>query len=688
MAVDSYSERPAEHTMVCLSSSPSNARIVRTAAKMAHAFGGSFTALYVQTSRSENMSREDKIRLHNSTELARSLGADIITVSGEDIPLQIAEMARLCNVTKVVLGRSSVRRQFFWKKTLLSEKLTEIAPNLEIHIIPDASQEAPYITPGTFVREHIIPSPSDLLITAFILALSTLVGYVFHNLGFTESNIITVYIFGVLMTAGFTRGYTCSVISSILSVLLFNFFFTAPKLTLYAYSSGYPVTFVIMLVVSIMTGTLASKLKDQAKLSAQSAFRTKVLFDTSQLLQKSAREEEAIQTTIHQLMLLLKRDFVAYPEENACLGEGRVYLQPSHAGGEYSVPENKGESDSPLSFSEKEADQFDHFSFFFSNIEKESATLAFTSKDQTGALTQVHGDARCLYLPLRINSQVFGVVGVCIGPKLLDSFEQGVLVSILGECSLAIESIRNTREKEEAAVMAKNEQLRANLLRSISHDLRTPLTSISGNADQLMQSYEMLDDETRKQIFSDIYDDSRWLIDLVENLLSISRIEEGRIHFKYTSELIDDVVDEALRHINHKHSQHIIIKDYEDGLLLARLDAKLIIQVIINLVNNAIKYTPEGSTICVSTKKSGNRIYVSVTDNGPGIPDSIKDKVFDMFFTGENKIADSRRSLGLGLALCKSITSAHGSDLFLTDNQPHGCIFTFSLAAGEVNINE
>ena len=331
MTTNSYSEQKAEHTMVCLSSSPSNARIVRTAAKMAHAFGGSFTALYIQTSRSEGMSKEDKIRLHNSTELARSLGADIVTVSGEDIPLQIAEVARLCNVTKVVLGRTNVRRQLFWKKTSLSEKLSEIAPNLEIHIIPDASQKASYRTVESFVRDHVIPGFSDLLITGIILAVSTLVGYIFHNLGFTESNIITVYIFGVLLTAWFTRGYACSVISSVLSVLLFNFFFTVPRLTLYAYSSGYPVTFVIMLIVSIMTGTLASKLKDQAKLSAQSAFRTKVLFDTSQLLQKASEEEEAIQTTIHQLMLLLKRDFVAYPDRHGGLGEGKCYLQRFHA---------------------------------------------------------------------------------------------------------------------------------------------------------------------------------------------------------------------------------------------------------------------------------------------------------------------------------------------------------------------
>lgn len=272
----------------------------------------------------------------------------------------------------------------------------------------------------------------------------------------------------------------------------------------------------------------------------------------------------------------------------------------------------------------------------------------------------------------------------------LDSFENSVLLSILGECALALENIKNAREKEEAAILAKNEQLRANLLRAISHDLRTPLTSISGNADNLLANYQKMDDDTKKRTFTDIYDDSMWLINLVENLLAITRIEGGQVHLTQSMELMDEVVAEALRHINRKSKEHTIRVSSSEDFILASIDAKLIVQVIINLLDNAIKYTPAGSVIEVHTEKNNaaRQVLVSVSDDGPGIPDDQKPHIFDMFYSGANKIADSRRSLGLGLSLCKSIVTAHGGTIWVTDRDPKGTVFTFTLPAGEVELHE
>ncbi len=247
---------------------------------------------------------------------------------------------------------------------------------------------------------------------------------------------------------------------------------------------------------------------------------------------------------------------------------------------------------------------------------------------------------------------------------------------------------RNAAEKELAAVLAKNEQLRANMLRAISHDLRTPLTSISGNAGNLLSNYDKLDADTKVQIFADIFDDAQWLISLVENLLSVTRIDEGRMKLNMSVQLMDEVINEAMKHISRKNAEYIISIDCKDELLLARIDAKLIIQVIINLVDNAVKHTPVGSEINIIAEKKGGFISVSVTDNGDGIPDTIKPRVFEIFYTGDNKIADSRRGLGLGLSLCKSIVNVHGGELTLTDNIPKGCIFTFTIPSEEVIINE
>lgn len=652
--------KETEHTLVCLSASPTNAKIVNTAAKMASAFGGSFTALYVHTPDSDKMDEASKRRLQYHIRLAEKLGANITTVYGDDVSYQIAEFARISGVTKIVIGRSNVKRRHFWSKPTLTEKLTEIVPHIDIHIIPDSTANPKYKERSQGFWQNFIPYPKDLLITLLVLVLTTLLGIVLYYFGFTDSNIIPVYILGVLLTSLFTREYFCGIIGSLLSVMLFNFFFTEPRLTFHAYDSKYAVTFAIMLAASIITGTLASKLKSHAKLSAQAAFRTKVLLDTNQLLQKAKDNDDIFNITATQLMKLLNRSVVMYSGKGGKLSKGALF------------------SASPDDFDED----------LFTDEERTAAYWVLENHHRAGATTETHNKAKCLYMAIRINERIYGVVGIHINKKPLDSFETSILLSILGECALALDNNRNAKEKELAAVLAKNEQLRANLLRAISHDLRTPLTSISGNASNLLSNYDKLDEETRLQVFTDIFDDSQWLISLVENLLSVTRIEEGRMNFNMSVQLMDEVIDEALKHINRKGVEHNITIECEDGLLLARMDAKLIIQVIINLVDNAIKYTPVGSDIKITSENKNGYVSVSVTDNGNGIPDHMKPRIFEMFYTGDNKIADSRRSLGLGLALCKSIIHAHGGDIILTDNKPNGCIFTFTIPSGEVNINE
>jgi len=649
-----------EHTLVCLSASPTNAKIVKTAAKMASAFGGCFTALYVQTPDSDKMDDASKRRLQYHVRLAEQMGANITTVYGEDVSFQIAEFAHISGVTKIVIGRSNVRRRHFWSKPTLTEKLTEIVPNIDIHIIPDSMADSRYREKAPNFLQNFIPYPKDLLITLLVLVLSTLLGVALYHFGFTDSNIIPVYILGVLLTSLFTRGYFCGIVSSLLSVMLFNFFFTEPRLTFHAYDSKYAVTFAIMLAASIITGTLASKLKSHAKLSAQVAFRTKVLLDTNQLLQKAQDNDDIFNITATQLMKLLNRSVVMYSAKGDKLSKGALFpVEPD------------GIRDD-----------------LFTSEEHFAACWVLENHHRAGATTDTLNKAKCLYMAIRINNNVYGVVGIHINDKPLDSFETSILLSILGECALALDNNRNAKEKELAAVLAKNEQLRANLLRAISHDLRTPLTSISGNAGNLLTNYNKLDEETRVQVFTDIFDDSQWLISLVENLLSVTRIEEGRMNFNMSVQLMDEVIDEAMKHINRKGAEHNVTVDCKDELLLARMDAKLIIQVIINLVDNAIKYTPVGSDIQITAENKEGFISVSVADDGNGIPDHIKPRVFEMFYTGDNKIADSRRSLGLGLALCKSIIHAHGGEITLTDNLPHGSIFTFTIPSGEVNINE
>ena len=655
------SELPKEHILVCLSSSPSNERIVRMAEKMAQAFSGSLTALYVQTPGDADMNAEDTVRLQANMRLAQQLGAEIVTTHGEDVATQIAEYVRLSDVTKIVIGRSSVQRRHFWSEPTLTERLITLAPEVDIHIIPDVEAYKNYRGKRLLTIRPAFPTAWELLLTIGILATATVIGWVFLRLGFANANIIMVYLLGVLLTSAFTSGYTCGVLSAFLSVILFNYFLTEPRLSLAAYGSKYPITFAVMFAAALLTGTLAAKLKAHAQLSARDAYRTKLLFDMNRQLQKAETPDEVYQMTATQIQKLMQRDVLIYPAQGDALLDGNVY--PADGSSPYSIPDT---------------DQ-----------EQNVIQWVWQNRKRAGATTQNFPKAKRLYLAIRTGQQVFGVVGIPMEKQPQpDAFTSSVLFSILGECALALESLRNAEEKEKAAVLAKNEQLRANLLRSISHDLRTPLTSISGNADTLLHSYNVLDEPTRKQIFTDIYDDAQWLTGLVENLLSITKISDGSVKLRLSDQVVDDIVSEALRHIDRRSAEHHITVDCGDVPLLVRVDAGLIMQVLINLVNNAIKYTPAGSNIWVTAALREDAVEICVSDNGPGIPDELKERVFEMFFTGGNPIGDSRRSLGLGLALCQAIIHAHHGEITLKDNSPHGCIFSFTVPLSEVNLNE
>ncbi len=659
-----HSERQTrEHILVCLSSAPSNLRIVQTGARMSEAFHGTLTALYVQTPDHSAMSEEDQSRLKEHMRLAEQLGASIETVYGDDVSYQIAEFSRLNNITKIVLGRSNIRRRHLWGKPSLTEKLTEIAPNLDIYIIPDAaSVHSSYHHPNMHLRStgwHI--QATDLLRTVFILISVTLTGLFFYQAGLSEANIITLYILGVLLASIATTGWSCSLLASACSVIVFNYFFTTPRFTFHVYGKDYPVTFIVMFVVALLSSALTTRLKDHARQSAKLAYRTKVLFDTNQLLQKAETDKAILNTLISQIQKLLGKHIIIYPVQHGTLGT--PILSPDPASAEKSE-------------------------FLTCPGEREVALWVLSHNKRAGAYTDTFPDALCHYLAIRVQNAVYGVAGMEAGEHPMDSFEYSVLVSILGEGALAMENRQNIREKEQAALLMEKERLRANLLRTISHDLRTPLTAISGNASNLLSNHSAIDEATRLQIYADIYDDSMWLINLVENLLAVTRIEDGRMNLRMETELVSEVISEALRHISRQSVEHSVTAESTDDLLLARMDARLIVQVIINLVDNAIKYTQKGSRIQILTDKLESNVRIRVTDDGPGIPDEAKPFVFDMCYTGANRIADSRRSLGLGLCLCRSIIRAHGGEISVSDNTPSGCIFTFTLPCEEVAIHE
>ena len=651
--------KASEHILICLSSSPSNAKVIRTAARMAEAFHSSFTALFVETTETNELKGENLKRLRDNLRLAEQLGAQIATVYGDDPAVQIAEYAKVSGITKIVLGRTNHKSTVFLKSKTLVDKLTKLAGDIDVYIIPDTQPLYKKKASVIHLEDHKFRW-TDLLKAVLITAAATGISFCFYTLGLREANIITVYILGVLLTAIWTNGHLYGALASLLSVISFNFFFTVPRFTLAANDPDYPVTFLIMLVASVISSTLATRVKKQARQSAQKAYYMELLINSNQKLQQGRDEQEIIQIAAEQVSALLDR-----PVLYALAMKGQeLSFQVS--------PQN--EANKQLSAMTPE--------------EKGVADWVIKNNKHAGATTNTLSHAHNLYLSVRGNQEVMGVIGVPAKyyPPL-EVFEKNLMISILNECGLILERRRLRDEKQKIALETQRERLRSNLLRAISHDLRTPLTSISGNAGVLMEKSIALTEEKEQEIYASIYDDSMWLVDLTENLLSITRIENGTMHLQMNAELIDDVLREAIAHVDRQAARHHIRVNLEDDLLMAKMDARLIVQVIINIVNNAIKYTPEGSHICISAEKEDRMVCIHIADDGPGISDEAKVHLFDMFYTAGIGKADSRRGLGLGLSLCQSIVEAHGGEISVENNEPHGAIFSFTLPLEEVNLD-
>ena len=650
-----------ERILVCVSPAPSNQTVIAAAVKLAEAFHAALTAIYIKPTSYDSMSDKDRARLQNNIRFAEQHGASVATIVGNDVPAQIAEYAHISGTTKIVLGRSGAPKRFFWNKPTLTEQVILNAPDIDVYIIPDSSVDLKHKRQRDHLADRIRPTWKDTLITVLLLLAAILIGLLFDRVGFSEANIITVFILSVLIISVMTVSPLYGILGSLACVLLFNWFFIKPRFSFHTYEPEYAVTFGIMLIASLITGTLANKLKENARQSAREAYRVKVLLDTNQLLQKADSARAVLQITADQIISLLDCPVTVYPlSPGGNIGTGlRFYPRDSEARDE--APGKK---------------------------ELEIAAWVAANRQSAGRRMEKYGSDSAQYHPICMGENCYGVISVRLDGKAPESFVYSMTLSILGQAALALDNLRNAAEKEKATLIARNEQLRSNLLRSISHDIRTPLTSISGNASNLLARDQQLDPQTRRQIFSDISDDAEWLIGLVENLLSISRIENGRMKLSLSTEVMNDVLTEAIRHVDRNAKDHSLSLQNSDEPLLVRMDARLIMQVLINLINNAVKYTQPGSEIRVRCEKQQKAACVSVCDNGPGIPDEMKAHVFELFYTGSGMVSDGRRGLGLGLPLCKSIIEAHHGVLTLADNRPTGCCFSFCLPLEEVEIHE
>ncbi len=474
-----------------------------------------------------------------------------------------------------------------------------------------------------------------------VIVACTLVAYLMVPF-FALANVIMVYLVGVVVVSG-RCGRGPSILASILSVAAFDYFFVPPVMTFAVSDTQYIVTFGVMLLVAIIITTLTARIKEQAQTAKNREYRTAQLYDMSRA-RVGVRGPEQIADVASRYI-------------SALFDSPVVVLFTDATGGMTTQP---------------------NATVQLSAYEAAVARWVYDHSQAAGLSTTTLPNARGLYLPLAAAETNIGVLGVYPGQadRFTATDQLEFLQTVAHQMALAIERARLEAETERVQIEIETERLRNALLSSVSHDLRTPLASITGAVSSLLEDNNMLDSHTRHELAQVAFEEAERLNRLLSNLLEMTRLEAGSLEVRKEWQPLDEVVGTALSHLNPRLDGHTITTNIPPDLPPIPLDDALIAQVIINLLENAVKYTPAGSNILLSASADSTEALVEVADRGPGLPPGNEQRVFDKFYRVRPTTASG---VGLGLTVCAGIIKVHGGRIWAENRPGGGAVFRFTL---------
>ncbi|WP_331666936.1 ATP-binding protein [Metaclostridioides mangenotii] len=439
--------------------------------------------------------------------------------------------------------------------------------------------------------------------------------------------------------------------SSILSVLIFNFFFTEPYFTFNAIKVGYPLTFVIMLLVALITSALTVRIKTQAKVAVVRERRTDILYEINKKLLTTRGLENIVELVNEYIVNIFERSAVIYTINSNNKMIGNLMREASDL----------------------------ESTFMNEEDERAVAHWVFVNNKSAGSGTDTLMGAGAFYMPVTSQGKVLATIGIsCINGELNNN-NKLFLKMISSQLAMALERQNLSDEQKDILVASEKEKMRSNLLRAISHDLRTPLTGILGASSAILENDGNLDQETHDKLISNIKEDSQWLIRLVENILSVTRINEGTMNVSKHPEAAEEIVAEAIGRIKNRFRDLNITVNVPEELLIVPMDGTLIAQVLMNLLENAVIHSKDDKAIEVNLKKIGKFAMFEVIDNGKGISKEDFPHLFESYMPNEHNSSDSTRGMGIGLSICMSIIKAHNGKIEAENRKDGGAIFRFAL---------
>ena len=636
--------------LACVGPRPGCEQVVRSSARLAGQLGADWHAIYVETPSLQRLPAARREQILGTLKLAQDLGATTAVLAASDIAQASVDYARNHNLSKIAVGRG--HRSWPWRTPHITS-IAQYAPDIDLIEIGNAAGQGPPLkarpedapTEGSGKRRPWGYAAAAGASVAAALLATPLLAYL------DLANIAMLFLLVVTLVAvRFGRGP--SVLATCVSVACFDFFFVPPRFDFAVSDFQYLITFGVMLAVGLITGHLTANLRFQARVASHREARARSLYEFSRELSGALQSEQVFEAT----RAVIQRAFRARAVLLVPNADGRVHQPPS------SLTDPEAAAHLPA-------------------LDDAIAQWAFDHAASAGLGTDTLPASPIFYLPLVAPMRTRGVLAIEPTHRrwLLVPEQRQQLDTFAALAAIALERVHYIDVARDALVSMETERLRNSLLAALSHDLRTPLTTLAGLSESLTRSRPALS-AVQMDVAQSLHDEALRMSALVNNLLDMARIQSGEVKFNLEWEAIEEVVGSALRASARALQQHVVSTALAADLPLVRFDAVLIERVLCNLLENAAKYTPAGSNIAISAQVHSALIEVTVYDDGPGLPPGREEALFEKFTRGERESA--KPGVGLGLAICRAIIEAHGGTIAACASPSSGAGFVFSLPLG------
>lgn len=644
-----------ERILVCIGPNSLAERLVRAGKRLAASLRGEWIVVYVETPQLQRLPAEKRDAVLRVLRMAEQLGAETVTLSAPDMSKALVDLSKERNVTKIVMGKPSRRGWRRWLLGSVVDKIIGEAHNINVYLLGSPQGEGK-IQEGSLFNRAPLPGLKnrlgkngknrflDYVWVTIVIGFCTLLAEIMAG-KFELANMVMVYLLGVIFVATrFGRGP--SIMASVLGVAALDFFFISPYLTFSVADSQYLVTLGAMLTVAMVTSSLMANVRSQAKVASHRERRASALYTMSKELSRSQSEEDIVCTAVRQVHSeFSSRNVILFPNNN-----GRVVY-----------PKQKSIAES------------------LHGADLSIAQWVFDHNEMAGQGTNTLPGASAIYFPINNEDRVLGVLAL-LPVNLRRVFlpeQQKLLETFLRQIGQAVERIRFAEQAKLTHMQIEAERLRNSLLSAISHDLRTPLATIVGSASALVEDDGHLQPQDKLDLSRGIVDEAERMSNLVNNILDMARLDAGVVELKKEWHPVEEIVGTVLTRLQKQLVGRPIKVKLPSGMPMIFVDAVLIEQVLINLLENALRYTPPGSGLEISAETSEHAIEIAVADHGPGIPPGREEHLFEKFYQARHEAAQS--GVGLGLAICRAIVAVHGGRIYAQNQPSGGAVFTFVL---------